>query len=67
MMGGCGLPYVTIEGSVEDWQKIKQKLEDLKKYKLEFWIEKVAPIINKIIETKKGNVDKKAESPAPFY
>ena len=58
LMGGCGLPYVTIEGSVEDWQKIKQKLEDLKKYKLEFWIEKVAPIINKIIETKKGNVDR---------
>ena len=58
LMGGCGLPYVTIEGSVEDWEKINTKLEDLKKYKLEFWIEKLTPIINKIIETKKGNVDK---------
>lgn len=58
LMGGCGLPYVTIEGSIEDWQKINQKLEDLKKYKLEFWIDKLIPIINKIIETKKGNIDK---------
>ena len=57
-MGGCGLPYVTIEGSIEDWGKIKEKLTNLKKYKLEFWINKLIPIINQIIETKKGNVDK---------
>lgn len=28
---GCGFPYVTIEGSLEDWTKINSKLNDLKK------------------------------------
>lgn len=58
LMGGCGLPYVTIEGSIEDWEKINEKLEQLSKYKLKFWTDKLTPIINKIIETKKGKVDK---------
>lgn len=56
---GCGLPYVTIEGSLEDWEKILNKLDDLKQYDLEWWINNLSPIISKIIETKKGNVDKK--------
>lgn len=43
--GGCGLPYVTIEGSLEDWQKIVMKLEELRKYKIEWWVDKLIPII----------------------
>lgn len=57
--GGCGLPYVTIEGSLEDWQKIVMKLEELRKYKIEWWVNKLIPIINEICETKKGNINKK--------
>ena len=30
LMGGCALPYVTIEGFIEDWEKINEKLENLK-------------------------------------
>lgn len=58
MVGGCGLPYVTIEGSIEDWEKILEKMNNLKKFKLEDWINKLTPIIEEIIETKKGNVNK---------
>lgn len=31
-MRGCGLPYVTYEGSNEDWYEIKRKLDELGKY-----------------------------------
>lgn len=31
-MRGCGLPYVTIECSNEDWYEIKRKLDELRKY-----------------------------------
>ena len=57
-MLGCGLPYVTIEGSVDDWNQIIEKMKKLKSYKIDFWIDKLFPIIEKIIETKKGNVDR---------
>lgn len=59
MVCGCGIPYITIEGSVEDWQKILEKLNNLNKYKFEWFTEDVSPIIEKIIQTKLGNVDKK--------
>ena len=54
---GCGFPYITIEGTIEDWNKIIDKLSNLAKYDFKWFTEKTIPIINKIIETKKGNID----------
>ena len=59
LLGGCGFPFVTIEGSLEDWQKIIAKLNELKKYKFEWFTDEITKIVNKIIDTKKGNVDVK--------
>lgn len=59
LLGGCGFPYVTIEGSLEDWMKINSKLLELQKYRFEFFTSTITEIINKIIDTKKGNVDLK--------
>lgn len=56
--GICDFPFINIEGTVEDWEKIQQKLNFLTKYEFNFWTDKIKPIISKIIETKKGNVDK---------
>lgn len=56
-LGGCGFPHVTIEGTIKDWEKIMAKLSELKKYKFEKFTKKIAHIIQKIIDTKKGNVD----------
>ena len=33
-MCSCGIPYVNLEGSVEDWYKIKEKVQTLAKYQL---------------------------------
>ena len=57
MAGGCGLPYVTVEGSLEDWEKLKEKTEKLGKYDLEWWTSKIIPILDEIINTKKGNIN----------
>lgn len=57
LCGGCGFPYITIEGSLEDWEKIILKLDDLKKYNFEWFTKDVTEIVKKIIDTKKGNVD----------
>lgn len=56
-LGGCGFPHVTIEGTIKDWEKIMAKLSELKKYKFGKFTKKIAHIIQKIIDTKKGNVD----------
>jgi hypothetical protein len=52
LMGGCGISSITLEGSVEDWQKMKSKLEFLETKALKWWTKHLIPIIDNIIETK---------------
>ena len=51
--GGCGVSYITLEGSVEDWEKIKSKLNYLSNFALKWWTKHLIPIIDNIIKTKK--------------
>ena len=50
----CGISSITLEGSLEDWEKIKAKFEffSKKEFGLNPWIKSLIPIIDKIIETK---------------
>ena len=54
MLPVCGISSITLEGSLEDWEKIKAKFEFFSKEKfgLNPWIKSLIPIIDKIIETK---------------
>ena len=54
----CNFPYIILEGKLEDWESILKKTKDLSKYDLETWFKKLEPILLKIIETKKGKIDK---------
>ena len=53
LMGGCGISYITLEGSLEDWEKIKSKLKYLSNYALNWWTKHLIPIIDNIIISKK--------------
>ena len=52
LMGGCGISYIILEGSLEDWKKIKSKLEYLSNFALKWWTKHLIPIIDNIIKTK---------------
>jgi len=54
---GCGVPYIILEGTAEDYKKIKVKTIELKKYKFEWYIDKILPHIDKMIEAKEGKID----------
>jgi len=55
---GCGIPQITIEGTVEDWEKVLEKTKYISRYKLEWWTNELQPILKQIIETKKGKFKK---------
>jgi hypothetical protein len=59
LIAGCGIPKITIEGTIEDWEKVLQKTKYISKYKLKWWTDELEPILKQIIETKKGNFKKK--------
>ena len=57
MMGGCGFPSITIEGTVADWELVKTKTQALSKYELEWWTSKLIPVIDQFINARKGTPD----------
>ena len=53
----CGIPYIILEGTAEDFQKIKEKAEKLSKFEFDWYINKIVPHIQKMIEAKMGKID----------
>ncbi|XP_037039496.1 uncharacterized protein LOC119076692 [Bradysia coprophila] len=48
----CGIPYVTLEGTLSDWESILSRLEKLKEYKLDKWYEMLKTILEEFIAAK---------------
>ena len=53
LLGTCGIPEITIEGSIEDWELLYEKVIELGNLDEEivFWTDELKVIIKKIIET----------------
>ena len=54
----CGIPEITLKGTTEDWQKIYEKTQKLRKYDLKWWTDELEPLLSEIIKTSKGEIDK---------
>jgi hypothetical protein len=57
LYGGCGFPYINLQGTLNDYEQMKNKVEQLKGFDIDDWINELIIIIEKIIETKKGKID----------
>ncbi|CAB4399774.1 unnamed protein product [Rhizophagus irregularis] len=55
----CGIPKITLEGTLEDWIKLQEKVIKLRQLDLDmdFWLDKLDPVIWKFVETYKGEID----------
>ena len=58
MVSGCGVPYVVLDGTDEDYKKIIEKAKYLKKYKFDWYIDRIIPHLEKKAEAKEGKMDK---------
>ncbi len=52
----CGIPEITLEGTREDWLSIKNKLDYLRKFNLDDWINPLQGILDEFVETAEGKV-----------
>lgn len=50
----CGIPYITLKGLPEDWEKMIDKVRPLAKFDLEWWIDSLIPILHEFVETANG-------------
>jgi hypothetical protein len=53
----CGIPEITLEGTTEDWQLILKKAKGLSKYKLDWWLESLIPVLEQFIAASEDNID----------
>lgn len=57
----CGIPNVTLQGSVEDWIKLRANIDNLLQYDLEdqmnVWHKMLAKILDEFVASRQGNPD----------
>lgn len=54
----CGIPSVTLEGTQADWQKLRQKVELLAPFDLDWWLDELRPICDQFARAAAGDVDR---------
>jgi hypothetical protein len=50
----CGIPRITIEGTVDDWQRIRARIEVLATYGLEWWVCRLRTILDEFVRAAEG-------------
>ncbi len=51
----CGIPSVTVKGSVQDWIRIRERVDVMAAYHLDWWTDRLKPICDGFIETVRGH------------
>ena len=54
---GCGIPDITLTGTPDDWRKVREKAQSLKGYGLDWWIDRLDPILKQFVDAAHGTVD----------
>lgn len=59
MMCVCGIPTITIEGTPEDWRRIRARIEVLGTYGLEWWVSRLRPVLDEFVLAADGQPTQK--------
>ena len=54
----CGIPSITLEGTVEDWKKLREKTLSLSRFDFQWWTDAVKPILDEFVNASSGMVNK---------
>ena len=59
LLSFCGIPAITLEGTVADWQSIARRARDLARFDLGWWIDVLTPILDQFVEAASGRADRR--------
>ncbi|MEK7953072.1 DUF4419 domain-containing protein [Luteolibacter soli] len=54
----CGIPRITLLGTVEDWRMIRQRIEALAEFDFEWWVRVLRPVLDEFVRSAEGNQDR---------
>jgi hypothetical protein len=52
----CGIPAITLEGTVRDWQELADRAQAFAQFDLEWWLTPLQPILREFVATARGDV-----------
>lgn len=53
----CGIPRICVTGSVEDWEKIRARIEIFDTFGLGWWTSRLRPVLDQFVRTAAGKPD----------
>lgn len=53
----CGIPRITLEGTVDDWREIRRRVDVVAEYDLQWWAAALRPVCDALVETAAGRPD----------
>jgi hypothetical protein len=62
-VGGCGIPYIELMGTVDDWKKLREKVSALSRFSLEedkhleLWLKEMISILDHFVSASEGSPD----------
>ena len=54
----CGIPEITLEGTVEDWETLADRVEAFSEFDLEWWLVPLRPILRELVAAARGDMRK---------
>lgn len=54
----CGIPAITLLGSLEDWRAIRRRAEVFAEFDLADWVRVLLPVLDQFVEAASGNADR---------
>jgi hypothetical protein len=55
----CGIPSVTLEGTTADWERLAEKVNGLKVFDMDWWLDHLRPICDQFVRASRGDIDQK--------
>lgn len=50
----CGIPEITLEGTVDDWKSVRRRTQMLAEYDLEWWTSVLVPVLDEFVTAASG-------------
>jgi hypothetical protein len=54
----CGIPRITLLGTVDDWRMIRQRIEALAEFDFEWWVRVLRPVLDEFVRSAEGRPDR---------
>jgi hypothetical protein len=54
----CGIPQITLTGSVDDWQRMRERIEIFESFGMDWWVQRLRPILDQFVLAAAGEPER---------